>query len=258
MPELPASWTDLRPEDPDRVPPRVEAREGGLDLRFDEAVLQSRMRLDSPWQLDVPYTRFMMAALLWQPRPARVLVIGLGGGSLPRYILHTLPEAEITAVEINPHVIACRERFLLPPDGSHFQVVEVDGAQFLAEDERRWDWILVDAFNADGQAPTLCTPDAYARMQARVAPGGLAAVNLEADDRMDRCYLDRMATAFGHPPCVLVLPGGGNQVALAGPAISDPPPTLRGMRRALAELAPVHRATLQEVTPVLMRVLGRL
>src|SRR5690606_28313210 len=105
-------------------------------MSFDDVSLQSRMRLDDPNALDLDYSRVMMAFLLLQPQPESILVIGLGGGSLPKYCRQHLPAAHITVVENNPAVIAARDTFQVPPDDERFSVVCADGAEFLARTRR--------------------------------------------------------------------------------------------------------------------------
>jgi spermidine synthase len=58
----------------------------------------------------------MMLVLLFNPAPRSILMIGLGGGSLPKYCHRHLPQCDITVVEINPAVISLREAFQVPPE----------------------------------------------------------------------------------------------------------------------------------------------
>ena len=82
-----------------------------LTLYFSLGLVQSTMRLNQPDVLDLTYTQKMMAFLLFYPRPKGLLLLGLGGGSLAKFCYRHLPRADITAVEINPHVVAFREAF---------------------------------------------------------------------------------------------------------------------------------------------------
>jgi spermidine synthase len=59
----------------------------------------------------------MMGFLLFVRPPSRALLIGLGGGSLAKFIYHRLPETRIQAVEVNPRVVAiARQQFHVPYD----------------------------------------------------------------------------------------------------------------------------------------------
>jgi len=76
------------------------------------------MRLDDPDALCLAYTRKMMAFLLFNSGPRRMLQLGLGGGSLAKFCYRHLPDALITVLEIDSHVLALREEFRVPLDDS--------------------------------------------------------------------------------------------------------------------------------------------
>jgi spermidine synthase len=111
---------DFFPADPDAVQPVVHQDERTLSMVFDMSSVQSRMRRADPVALELDYTRTMMGFLLVEPDPAAILMIGLGGGSLVKYCHKHLPLADITVVEINPHVIALRDAFFVPRDDDAF------------------------------------------------------------------------------------------------------------------------------------------
>lgn len=101
-------------------------------LYFNVRLMQSEMSLKAPNDLAIRYTQKMMAFLLFQPRPKRVALIGLGGGSLVKFCYHRMPGTHMTAVELDPDVIAFRDTFLVPPDNERLQIVTGDGAEFVA------------------------------------------------------------------------------------------------------------------------------
>ncbi len=86
------------------------------------------MICDAPCELVVPYTRTMMGFLLFAPQPTNIVVIGLGGGSIPKYCHRYLPQSSVTVTEINPQVVALREVFRIPPDDERLRVLCEDGA----------------------------------------------------------------------------------------------------------------------------------
>mgnify|MGYP006200360609 CR=1 FL=1 len=98
-------------------------------LHFGSEWVQGAMRVARPFALELEYTREMMLPLLFAPHdawPARVLVIGLGAGSITKFLHRYCPQSDITVVEIDPAVIALREAFMVPPDSERFQVVQAD------------------------------------------------------------------------------------------------------------------------------------
>jgi len=248
-------FNELYPSDPDRVKPFVYEDAGTLSLHFDISAIQSRMRRDDPAALDLDYTRAMMGCLLFEPQPKSMLMIGLGGGSLPKYCRKHLPQADITVVEINPHVIAMRETFCVPPDDARFRVLCDDGAAFVATAPPRHDVILVDGFSYDGQPEALSTPAFYADCRAALAAGGVLVVNLHADGDACELLIDRIAGAFDGDAVAMSAADGGNRVVFACDE--------RTMRRCRAEfrqrlaaLDEVQRRTLRGCAERLARALG--
>ena len=106
-------------------------------LQFDLERVQSLMRRDDPDALCLRYTRKMMTFLLFNPQPRRILIVGLGGGSLAKFCYRCLPSATITAVEIDPDVMALREEFRVRPDDARFRVLQCDGVEYITQDGPR-------------------------------------------------------------------------------------------------------------------------
>ena len=68
-------------------PPLVISEERGVrHLHVGGEAIQSAMRLEDPWALELDYTRCMMAFRLFHAEPRRALMIGLGGGSLAKFV----------------------------------------------------------------------------------------------------------------------------------------------------------------------------
>jgi spermidine synthase len=144
-------------------------------LHFDLDNVQSVMRLDEPDALCLAYTRKMMAFLLFNSEPRRILQLGLGGGSLAKFCYRHLPDASITVLEIDSDVLALREEFRVPPNDQRFRVVQGDGVQYIAGRAPREDIILVDACDRTGLSPTLSAPDLYSNLRRHLNVDGVSA-----------------------------------------------------------------------------------
>ncbi|HJW11457.1 MAG TPA: fused MFS/spermidine synthase [Albitalea sp.] len=236
---------DFFPIDPNAVRPFVYEDERTVSLHFDIAAIQSRMRRADPTALELDYTRTMMGFLLIEASPASLLMIGLGGGSLPKYCHKHLPAADVTVVEINPHVIALRDAFFVPADGERFRVVQGDGAQFVAAPPQRYDVLMVDGFSYDGQPPALGTTAFYRACRAALTPRGVMVVNLHAEAPDCAELRDRIGCAFDGQLHVVRSEDGGNCVVFAGNSRDFWPDSSEFSRRWLA-LAEVHRRTLRK------------
>lgn len=248
-------WPLPEPADPDQVQPFLVRDGQHLSLHFHLGEVQSSMRSDDPQRLALDYTRTMAAALLLVPEPGAVLMIGLGGGSLLKFLRAQRPTATLTVVEINPHVIALRDTFAIPPDDDRLQVLCADGADHVAADESLYDIILVDGFNYDGQPEALCSTDFYADCRARLTPAGLLVVNLQADDDLEHRLLDRLALCFEGQIVSVPSADAGNRIVFAGPSCRVGR-DLAVVRQRWARLPAVQRDTLAQVYPVLMQVLA--
>jgi spermidine synthase len=166
-------------------------------MHFSDSAIQSRMQLQQPDALALEYTRLMMGCLLFDAEPAQIAMIGLGGGSIAKFCHRHLPRSRLTVIEINPHVIALRERFRVPPDSPRFQVVQDDGAHFVANTPARFDVLLVDAFDAERMPEALGTRRFYDDCADALQPNGLLVVNLHATHALFPVYLDRVRGSFG-------------------------------------------------------------
>lgn len=223
------------------VKPYVHETLDCRSLHFSIAEIQSRMRLLQPDALALEYTRTMMGWLLFVPQPERIAMIGLGGGSLAKFCHRHLPGAALVVVEINPHVIALRDAFQVPPDGARFRVVEADGGRFVRETDSRFDVLMVDAFDAHGMPAALGSRRFYDDCLDVLCPGGVLVVNLHAGHRHCPVYADRIRRSFGDNVLRVDDRDGSNSVIFAskgGPlrrangAALRHPATLAGEARA--------------------------
>jgi spermidine synthase len=154
----------------------------------------------------------MMAFELYKPEPRQIVMIGLGGGSMAKWCYRHHPGAELTVVEINPHVIALRDRFQIPPDDHRFRIVCEDGTKFLARTSWEIDVLLVDGFGVDRVPPDLCTQRFYDDCYQALTESGLMVVNVCGEDHRE--ILARIRSSFGGR--VLLSPDNdGNTVVFA-------------------------------------------
>lgn len=170
---------------------------GGMrHLFFNTASTQSSMRLDDPHALVAPYTRKMMAFLLFTPAPRHVLMIGLGGGSLAKFCYRHLPQTRISVVEINAEVISLRKEFAIPADDERFEIIHADGAAFLANTAVTPDVILIDAFDETGVAQSLASSDFYRRASQSLTPDGVLVMNLSGEKSRYTAPIESIRAAF--------------------------------------------------------------
>jgi spermidine synthase len=181
------------------TPIDISEESGVRYLHFGSDWVQGAMRLRKPDALELEYTREMMAGLLLRPAPwpARVLLIGLGAGSLAKFVHRQLPDACTTVVEIAPEVHGvARQYFRLPDEDERLRVVIGDGAGFVEQDDSQWDLIAVDGFDSNARAGALAGQAFYAACRRRLTADGLLVVNMFGELRGFKTQLQRLNKAF--------------------------------------------------------------
>ncbi len=141
---------------------------------------QSRLDPADPIRLVAPYMQAMMLALLFRPEPARVHVLGLGGGRIPVFLRHLYPDLWIDCTEIDPQIPLLAARFFGFRPDARMRIVIGDGREVLASSPPgQYDIIFVDGFCGIGSAPLrLSSREFFGICRARLAPGGVIAVNV--------------------------------------------------------------------------------
>lgn len=180
----------------DHVKPYVSLSLTTKTLHFSMSELQSRMDVRQPDALELEYTRLMMGFLLWGLAPRELAMVGLGGGSLAKFCHRQLPRARLCVAEINPHVLALRDDFAIPPDSARFQIDLADGAAWLRHLAHRPEVLLIDGFDYDGQPQALSTQRFYDDCFEALADGGRLVVNLHAGHTRFGQLLERIRRSF--------------------------------------------------------------
>lgn len=197
---------------------------------------QTCFQLDDPDKMVFAYTRLMASALLAKPDPASVLIIGLGGGTLPVALHKLLPEAVIDTVELDPAVLRVAQRFFGYETGPRQRVHVEDGRAFVeraGREGRRYDMVMLDAFGVDYIPAHLLTLEFLRHVRSILAPGGLVVANSFTRSRMYERESATYAAVFGE--FFNLRSGlGGNRVIIAS-AGSLPDETL--LQRNAAMLA---------------------
>jgi spermidine synthase len=187
-------------------------------LHFGSLWIQGAMRIARPWHLELDYTREMMASLLMREDsrfPRKVLLIGLGAASITKYLYRNFPLAKLTVVEIEPRVVAAaRQFFKLPDDPKRLNIVVADGAQFVAENDKKYDLILVDGFDEDARPGELDSLPFYQMCRSRLSENGVLAVNLLGRSRGYATSLERLREAFDGRSLAFPSTESGNVIAL--------------------------------------------
>ena len=203
----------------------VSEMDGVRSLYLGSETVQSAMRVKAPYELELAYSRGMMMFLLFMKQPKEVLMVGLGGGSVAKYIHHFLPEMQTRVVEINPRIIqVARSHFYLPDDDDRLEVIEGDGVVYLQENGATADVLLLDIFDSQGVPPEMYNQAFFDTCEASLRLDGMMAVNLWGSDKNFDIYLQRIEQSFHGRVLVLRTGRPGNMVVFG---FKRPPRDLR-------------------------------
>lgn len=188
-------------------------------LHFGSTWIQGAMRIARPWNLELEYTREMMASLLLRDEkrwPRNVLLIGLGTASLTKFLYRNYPLTHLTVVEIMPAVVAAaRQFFKLPEDEKRINLVIGDGVEYVLNSNKKFDLILVDGFDQNARPGALDTLPFYQACRSRLSDEGLLAVNLLGLRRGVQGGFTHIAEAFDERALMFPSCESGNTIAFA-------------------------------------------
>ena len=191
----------------------VSEMDGVRALYLGSDTMQSAMRVKAPFELELTYSRAMMLFILFSSQARQILMIGLGGGSVAKYIHHFLPSLHTRVVEINPRVIQiARSHFYLPENDDRLQVIEGDGVAYLQAHPETAEVLLLDVFDSQGVPPDLYNQAFFDTCAESLTLDGMLAVNLWGSDKNFDIYLQRIEQSFHQRVLVLRTGRPGNIV----------------------------------------------
>ena len=156
---------------------RIEEDDEARYMYFDRT-LQSAMNLKDPTALRLIYSRYTSVGFTFRPDAKKMLIIGLGGGSIPKKVQKEFPQMEIDAVEIDPEVIKMSKDFFNVKESSLLRLHAQDGRLFMARTPQQYDIILLDAYFTDAMPFHLTTKQFFELAQKKLTPNGIIVANL--------------------------------------------------------------------------------
>ena len=175
-----------------------------VSLKFGSpraTMTQSEVDLSNLRRHMLEYSRLCLAGLLYQPEPRRILVVGLGGGVIPRELHHYYPKARVDAVEIDPAIPPVARRFFAFPTDPTVRVHVADGREFVEKRARSgappYDLIVLDAYGSKGAPFHLMTKEFLEAVREILAPDGAVVSNLIRTHRFFESELKTYLHVFG-------------------------------------------------------------
>jgi spermidine synthase len=196
----------------------TEDERGLRTLSFDNDVRQSVVKVGDPDHLELPYARGMAVGLAFVEEPKRILIIGLGGGTIPGFLHKHYPKAQIDVVDIDPDVVAVAKRFFGFREDATMRAYAADGRRFIETARKPYDIIFLDAYGPDSIPYHLATRQFLEAVRRALAPKGIAVANVWSSssnplyDSMVRTYQDVFRELY-----IQDVRGVGNRILIALP-----------------------------------------
>ncbi len=212
-----SEYSHIRLYRKDQVRTLVFVRDSG------EEALETQVDLANPHQLRFTYLEHLFLSYVFRPEQQRVLIVGLGGGSMVHFLKHYDPGVQVDAVEIDPVVVRIADQYFGVRSEGNVRVITADAFEFLANTTDPYDVIYMDAFlkpsadtDSTGVPLRLKTIRFYQDVQKKLKPGGVVAFNMNPHARM-REDIETMRAAFAQV-YVFPLPGYQGSVVIASTA----------------------------------------
>lgn len=170
-------------------------------LRHDREQNQSCFLLKDPQKLVFDYTKLAMIGSVARPNAKKILIIGLGGGSLVNAYHYLLPEAQITSVEIDPAVIKVAKKYFHLPEQPWHTIVTKDARIFVKRQllkHSTFDLIILDAFNGDYIPEHLMTKEFFTEVKNLLSNKGIVLSNTFAISKLYHSESATYADVFGN------------------------------------------------------------
>jgi spermidine synthase len=190
---------------------RVE-EDGEARYLYFNRTLQSAMNLHNPTALRLTYTRYASISLAFVPEAKRALIIGLGGGSLPKKYQKEFPNLHIDVAEIDPEVVAVAKKYFAFSEAPNLRVYAQDGRLFLTRAAQGYDLIMLDAYYTDAIPFHLTTREFFQTAERKLNPNGIVMANVigavtGSSSRITRSVVKTLRQVF---PQVYLFPTRGD------------------------------------------------
>jgi spermidine synthase len=201
----------------------TEDERGLRALLFDRGgVRQSVVKVGDPDHLELAYAKVVPIGLALVEAPERILVVGLGGGTIPGFLHKHYPRAHIDVVDIDPVVVEVAKRFFGFREDENLRAYVDDGRKFIERCREPYDIIFLDAFGADSIPYDLATREFLVAVRKALTRNGIVVGNVWSSysnplyESMVRTYQDVFDGLY-----VVDVQGVGNRILLALPRRED-------------------------------------
>jgi spermidine synthase len=195
---------------------------------------QSCRFLDNHDKLVFPYAKMVLSSLLVQDNPQRILIIGLGGGTLVHTYQSLFPNAEIVIAEIDEAVVRVAQKYFDFTTNAKIKSLPEDGRLYIKRAglrKEKFDLVILDAFNGDYIPEHLMSAEFLEEVKKLLPANGMVVANTFSSSRLYGAESQTYAQVFGKF-FNLRMASTGNRIVIA--ALQPLPDTATLQQRALA------------------------
>ncbi len=207
---------------------------GLRSLYFEKAgATQTQIKPGAPLDLILPYSRTAMLSLAVVEQPKKVLIVGLGGGSMPMFLRKLFPDAEIEVAELDPDVVKVAKKYFGYAEDKKLRSFVGDGRATIEAAKGGWDLVFLDAYGKGAIPKHLATVEFLKMLKGKLADGALVVGNVW-EPASNPLYAEMVRT-YGEvfsKLCVKTVPNSGNRIFFAN---RDLPEDLASKAKKLAE-----------------------
>ncbi len=159
----------------------IEQVDNELHLKSsaDSIAVQSVINIDQPYQLVMKNLQYLMGVLLFIPTPKKILLLGVGGGSMIHFLQHYLPESHITGIDFNAELISvAQKQMMLPPPDNKLTYIIQDAQQYIENTEEQFDLIIADIFEGNYSPAWLLEQTFLQKIKSLLSDEGAITFNL--------------------------------------------------------------------------------
>ena len=172
-------------------------------LKFGNIIIQSSIDKANPYKLQTKYARDMIKVFDHCEDPNRILVLGLGAGTIPSYLFNRFPNTLIDVVELLPELKDVASDYFSMPKDDRLKVIIEDGYDYIMNTKHvyqcglPYDVIFMDIFNKNGTPKKFATDEFYAGLSRKICYNGYVVFNTWINSNSYPRYMNQLKEVFG-------------------------------------------------------------